>query len=122
MTAVTGLAFLVLGLFVGTLSGTIGIGGGVLITPALIYIFGFSQHQAQGTTLALLVPPIGLLGALTYYRQGYVDIQVALLVCLGFLVGGLMGAMVAMQVPALLLRRIFGTAMMLVSLKMMFSK
>lgn len=60
------LPFLLLGLTIGTLSGAIGIGGGVLITPALVYLFGFSQHEAQGTTLALLVPPIGLLAAWTY--------------------------------------------------------
>ncbi|MGK7905818.1 MAG: sulfite exporter TauE/SafE family protein [Synechococcus sp.] len=122
MTALMGLAFLTLGLFVGTLSGTIGIGGGVLITPALIYLFGFTQHQAQGTTLALLVPPIGLLGALTYYRHGFVDLQVVVPICLGFLVGGLIGAKFAMQVPGLLLRRVFGTAMLALSLRMIFSR
>ncbi|MEM6254919.1 MAG: TSUP family transporter [Cyanobacteria bacterium P01_D01_bin.156] len=71
--------YLTLGLGVGTLSGLIGIGGGVLITPALMYLFGFSQHNAQGTTLALLVPPIGLLGAWTYFEHGYVDVRVRFL-------------------------------------------
>jgi uncharacterized membrane protein YfcA len=84
----TWLLYCVLGLGVGTLSGLIGIGGGVLITPALIYRLGFSQHYAQGTTLALLVPPIGLVGAWTYFQQGYVDARAAICICLGFVIGG----------------------------------
>ena len=113
------LLYLLLGLGVGALSGLIGIGGGVLITPALIYFFGFSQHDAQGTTLALLVPPIGILGAWTYFQQGYVDIRVALLICLGFVFGGLIGAKFAIDIPEELLRRVFGVAIILVGLKML---
>ena len=116
------LGFLLLGLTAGTVSGLIGIGGGVLITPTLVYLFGFSQHSAQGTTLALLVPPIGLLGALTYYQQGYVDLKVAALVCLGFFLGGLLGAKLAVNIPEVFLRRLFGTAMLLVALRMLFSE
>ena len=113
------LLYLLLGLGVGALSGLIGIGGGVLITPALIYLFGFSQHDAQGTTLALLVPPIGILGAWTYFQQGYVDIKVALLICLGFVFGGLIGAKFAVDIPEVFLRRIFAAAIILVGLKML---
>ena len=69
---------MLLGLVAGMLSGLIGIGGGIIIIPVLVFIFGFSQHMAQGTTLALLVPPIGLLAALMCYKQGYVDVKVAL--------------------------------------------
>lgn len=110
--------FLVLGLGVGTLSGLIGIGGGVLITPALVYLFGFSQHYAQGTTLALLVPPIGLLGAWTYFEQGYIDVRAASFICLGFVFGGLIGAKFAVDLPEQFLRRAFGTSMILLGLKM----
>jgi len=113
------LLYLLLGLGVGALSGLIGIGGGVLITPALIYFFGFSQHDAQGTTLALLVPPIGILGAWTYFQQGYGDIRVALLICLGFVFGGLIGAKFAIDIPEEWLRRVFGVAIILVGLKML---
>jgi len=112
------LLYLLLGLGVGALSGLIGIGGGVLITPALIYLFGFSQHNAQGTTLALLVPPIGILGAWTYFQQGHVDIKVAGLICIGFVFGGLIGARFATDIPEEYLRRIFGVAMILIGIKM----
>ena len=109
-----------LGLAVGVISGLIGIGGGVLVVPALVYVFGFSQHQAQGTTLALLVPPIGILGALTYYQRGFVNVQAAALICLGFVLGGLVGAKLAIAVPALLLKRVFGMAMLGIALRMLF--
>jgi len=106
----------------GAFSGLIGVGGGVIIVPALVFIFGFAQHAAQGATLALLAPPLGLLAAWTYYQEGYVDIKVALLICLGFFVGGLLGAKFANHLSNLALERVFGVAMLLISLKMIFSK
>ncbi len=114
--------YVLLGLAAGTLSGLIGIGGGTIIVPALIFLFGFTIHQAQGTTLALLVPPIGILAAWTYYRQGHVDLGVAGWICLGFLVGGFLGAKVATNLPSVLLEKIFGVALLLISLKMILSK
>ncbi|MEH2363652.1 sulfite exporter TauE/SafE family protein [Nostoc sp.] len=113
---------LLLGSVAGTSSGLVGIGGGTLLTPALIYLFGFEQHIAQGTTLALLVPPIGLMGALTYYRQGYVDLKVVILICIGFFVGSLLGAKLAVGLPDVLLKRMFGTMTLIISLKMILSK
>src|SRR4030042_2156151 len=104
------LLFIVLGITAGVLSGLIGIGGGVIIVPALLFIFGFSQHQAQGTTLALMVPPIGILAAWTYYEQGYVDLRVAALICAGFLAGGYLGAKLATHVSNVVLERVFGVA------------
>jgi len=112
--------YLLLGLFAGIISGLIGIGGGIIIVPALVYLFGLTQHQAQGTTLALLVPPIGLLAAWTYYKHGYVNLTIAGFVCLGFFVGGLLGAKIAVGLSNVILRRIFGIALLLVSLYMIF--
>lgn len=112
--------FLALGLTVGTISGLIGIGGGVLVTPALMFLLGFSQHEAQGTTLAMLVPPIGILGAWTYYQKGYVNVPAAGMICLGFVLGGLAGAKLAVVLPALYLKRVFGLAMLGVGVRMLF--
>ncbi len=114
--------YLLLGLAAGTFSGLIGIGGGTIIVPALIFLFGLSQHQAQGTTLALLVPPIGFLAAWTYYKQGYVDLRIAALICVGFFFGGLLGAKFATRLSDIALERVFGVALLLISLKMIFSK
>lgn len=114
--------YLLLGLLAGILSGLLGIGGAVIIIPALIYIFGFSQHQAQGTTLALMVPPIGLLAAWTYYRQGYVNLPVAAFICVGFLIGGLFGARIATDLSTQILRRVFGFGLLVISLYMIIKK
>jgi uncharacterized membrane protein YfcA len=113
---------LLLGLTAGVLSGLLGIGGGIIIVPALIFLFGFSQHSAQGTTLAMMVPPIGLLAAWAYYSKGYVDLKVAGLMCIGFFVGGFLGAKFAGAISAGTLSRIFGIAMLIVSIKMIIGK
>jgi hypothetical protein len=114
--------YIVIGLAAGMLSGLLGIGGAVVIVPVLIYLFGLSQHMAQGTTLALMLPPIGLLAALTYYRQGYVNWKIAAFVCVGFFIGGLFGARAAVGLNPEVLRKVFGVAMFLVSIHMIFFK
>jgi len=116
------LLILIVGLAAGILSGLLGIGGGILIVPCLIFLFGLSQHTAQGTTLALMVPPIGLLAAWTYYKQGYVDIKIAALICLGFFFGGLLGAKCATCINAALLKKLFGVALLITAIKMIFTK
>ncbi len=114
------LLLLALGLIVGVISGLIGIGGGVVLVPALIYPLGYSQLEAQGTTLALLVPPIGFLGVWTYYQRGYVDIKAAALICLGFVLGGWLGAKFAITLPPTLLKRVFGLTTLGISVRMLF--
>jgi len=114
--------YLLLGLITGIFSGLIGIGGAIIIIPILVLLFGLSQHTAQGTTLALMVPPIGLLAAWTYYKDGFVDLKIAGLICLGFFVGGLVGARYATQIPEQVLRRIFGLVLLIASLKMILTK
>ncbi len=111
-----------LGVAAGLLSGLIGIGGGVIIIPALVLMFGFSQHQAQGTTLALLVPPIGILAAWSYYRRGDVNIEAALFIVIGFLIGSVFGARMAAGLSDLVLKKIFGVSLLLIAIRMIFFK
>ncbi len=114
--------YLLVGLLGGVASGMLGIGGGVIMVPALAFLFGLSQHQAQGTTLALMVPPIGLLAAWTYYKGGFVDLKIAAFVCLGFFFGGLLGAKYVVGMPEPLLRKIFGVALLIIAIKMILTK
>lgn len=114
--------FLVLGLVAGIMGGIFGLGGGVVLIPALVYIFGFSQHMAQGTTLAIMVPPIGLLAAWKYYTNGHVDLHAAPLICLGFFFGGLIGAMMIQPMSDLLLKKLFGVFLLIVALRMIIGK
>jgi len=110
------------GLLAGLLSGLIGIGGGTIIVPILVIFAGLSQKMAQGTTLALLVPPIGILAAWTYYKEGYVDFPIAGLICIGFIFGGLIGAKLATNLSNQTLERIFGIALLIIAIKMIFAK
>jgi uncharacterized membrane protein YfcA len=114
--------YLLLGLVAGIFSGLFGLGGGIIIIPAMVFLFGMSQHTAQGTTLALMVPPIGLLAAWAYYKQGFVDLKMAAFICLGFFIGGLLGAEFAVGIPEPILKKIFGTALLLISLQMILGK
>ena len=115
-------AYVLLGLVAGILSGLIGVGGGVMIVPVLVLLFGFSQHKAQGTSLALLLPPTGLLATWTYYQKGFVDLKAAALICVGVFVGGWAGGKLANSLSSVVLEKVFGVAMLLVALKMIFSK
>lgn len=116
------IGYLILGLVAGVLSGLVGIGGGVIIVPALVFLFGMSQHSAQGTTVAMLVLPVGVLGAWVYYRQGFVDISAAALLAAGFFFGSLAGARIAVAIPAAALEKAFGIMVVLIGLKMMFGR
>lgn len=111
-----------LGLFAGAFSSLVGIGGGVVIVPALVFLFGMPQHMAQGTSIALLLPPIGAFAAYTYWQKGFVDFRVAAIICLGFLVGSYIGAKFAVEVPKQTLQRIFGVFLLFVAGKMILAK
>ncbi|MCX5634211.1 MAG: sulfite exporter TauE/SafE family protein [Phycisphaerae bacterium] len=114
------LLYILVGLAAGILSGLIGIGGGIIVVPALVLLFGMTQHTAQGTTLAMMLPPIGALAVWAYYQKGHIDFKVAGLLCIGFLIGGFFGANFAMKIGEQMLRRIFGIVFLVVSLKMIF--
>jgi uncharacterized membrane protein YfcA len=111
-------ATLFLGLFVGALSGILGIGGGVFLIPGLMYLFHFSQQKAQGTTLAAMVPPIGLFAAMQYYKQGFVDITAALCIACGFTFGAFVTAGLIRYIPSTLLSQIFGTLLLFLGVRM----
>lgn len=116
------LILLAMGLIAGILSGMVGIGGGIVLVPALIYFFGFSQHSAQGTVLFMFLMPIGILGAFNYWSAGHIDWKVALIMCSTFIAGSYFGSKIAISVDALTLKRIFGAVIFLLSLKMMYGK
>ncbi|MBI3288446.1 MAG: sulfite exporter TauE/SafE family protein [Elusimicrobia bacterium] len=116
------IAFVVTGVLVGILSGMVGVGGGIILVPILIFFFGFSQHMAQGTSTAMLLPPIGILAAWTYYKNDMVDVRAAALLCAGFVVGGLVGAKIAIVLPKEVLRRGFGGILLGISLKLILGK
>ena len=114
--------YIILGVIAGFLSGMLGIGGGVVLIPALVFIFGLTQLQAQGTTLALMIPPIGLLAAIRYYQSGNVKLGMAGFICLGFFVGGLLGANLVQNLPEPLIRKTFALFLLFVSLRMLLVK
>jgi uncharacterized membrane protein YfcA len=113
---------LLIGLGVGVISGVVGIGGGILFIPALVYLLGMDQYKAQGTSLGALLAPVGLLAFLEYYRNGHADLRVALLLAAGFFVGGYFGAVGAVHIPELWLRRIFAATLMVVGGRMWFGR
>lgn len=115
-------AYVLLGIIAGIVSGLVGLGGGAVIIPALIFIFGFSQKEAQGTTLALMIPPIGLLAVLEYYRNGYVNLKAAIIIASFFFLGAFLGAKIACNMNPTLLRKIFAVFLMLVAIWTFFKK
>lgn len=109
------------GIAIGVASGLFGIGGGILLVPGLIILFGFSQQQAQGTSLAVMVPPIGIFAAWVYYRHGFIDIPVVGWVAAGFALGGFLGAHLIAHVPVPVLRLAFGSLLLYVGFTFVFN-
>lgn len=113
---------LMIGLVVGAVSGVVGIGGGILFVPALVWLFGMDQYKAQGTSLGALLAPVGILAFFEYYRRGNADMHVALLLAAGFLVGGYFGAVGAQHIPEVWLRRVFAITLIAVGSRMLFTR
>lgn len=116
------IGLILVGLAAGTLSGLLGIGGAILIIPALVFIFGFDQKMAQGTSLMLMVPPIGILAALTYYKQELVDLRAAIIIAAFFFLGGFIGAKLSLTIDNNILKKVFAVFLVLVAIKMWFDK
>jgi hypothetical protein len=116
------LILLAMGLIAGVLSGMVGIGGGIIIVPALVYFLGFSQHSAQGTVLCMFLLPIGILGVYNYWQEGFVEWRTALIMGITFILGSFFGSKFSISLDAVTVKRIFGAVIFLISLKMMWGK
>ena len=122
MDITTCIILIVIGLLAGILSGLVGVGGGILMIPLLIIFLGLTQHEAQGTALFAMLPPIGVLAAMNYYKAGFVKWEYAAVMALTFVVGGYFGSKLAISLPEQTVRKIFGVIMLIGALKLIFSK
>lgn len=116
------LILLLVGLAAGFLSGLVGIGGGIIIVPVLVYFLGFTQHQAQGTVLFMFLLPIGILGVMNYHKQGYVDYKTAFIICTTFVFGSYFGSKLSISLDQKTVKQIFGAIMIILGAKMLFWK
>lgn len=122
MTTATLLILIGIGVLTGFLAGMLGIGGAIIMVPALVFVLGLTQQNAQGTSLAVMLPPIGLIAALNYYKAGQVNIKYALILALFFIAGSYFGSKFALSIPENLLKKIFGVILFAVAVKMLISK
>ena len=111
---------IIIGIAAGILGGMVGVGGGIVIVPALVFFLGFSQKMAQGTSLGILLLPVGLFGVMQYYKEGYVDMKVVLIISAGFLLGSLFGSKLALSLPQDAVKKIFAVLLIIVAIKMLF--
>lgn len=116
------LVLLVIGIITGIMAGMLGIGGAIIMIPALVFFMGLSQQAAQGTSLAVMLPPIGIIAAYNYYKEGQVNIKFALILAIAFIIGSYFGSKIALNTSPALLKKIFGILLLLVAAKMLFSK
>lgn len=112
----------IIGVLSGILAGVFGIGGAIIVIPALVFILGISQHEAQGTSLAFMLPPVGILATWNYWKAGQVNWKIALVLSLTFVVGAYFGSQLSINISDKMLRRMFGILMMAMAVKMIFSK
>ena len=116
------LMLLLIGLVAGILGGLLGLGGGIIMIPAMVFLLGFSQHQAIGTSLAVMLPPIGMFAAYNYYKAGDVNLVYALIIAVAFMAGSWLSSKFALSIPENILKKIFSILLVLVAIKMFFSK
>lgn len=120
MSIQTIVLLVIVGLMAGVLSGLVGLGGGVIIVPALVFLLGFSQHQAQGTSLGILLLPAGIFAVLNYYRKGLIDVRVVALLFVGFLIGGWLGSKISLSLSDAVMKKVFAVALLLIAGKVLF--
>lgn len=120
MDAQTILIIIMVGVAAGVLSGLVGVGGGIIIVPALVYFIGFSQKTAQGTSLALIMLPVGIFGVMQYYKQGHVDYKIVGILAIGFLAGSFFGSKLALNISQETLKKVFAILMIIIAVKMLF--
>lgn len=111
---------IVIGIVAGILGGMVGVGGGIIIVPALVFFLGFSQKMAQGTSLGILLLPVGLLGVIQFYKEGYVDMSVVLIISVGFFLGSYLGSKLALSLSQETVKKIFAILLIIVAIKMLF--
>ena len=122
MSIPTVILLIIIGLLAGLLSGLVGVGGGILMIPLLIIFLGFTQHQAQGTALFAMLPPIGILAAINYYKEGFVKWEYATVIALTFVVGGYFGSKLSISLPDQIVRKFFAFVMLIAAIKILFSR
>jgi len=122
MSTYTLLLLILTGLVTGAFAGLMGLGGGLILIPALVFIFGFSQQMANGTSLAVMLPPIGMFAAYNYYKAGQVNLKYALILAAAFMIGSYFTSAWAVKIPETTLRKIFSIFLFLVAIRMFFSK
>jgi len=122
MSVSTFIILIIIGLLAGVLSGLVGVGGGILMIPLLIIFLGLTQHEAQGTALFAMLPPIGILAAINYYKEGFVKWEYAIVIAFTFVIGGYLGSKLSLSLPPQMVRRIFGVIMLLGAIKLISSK
>ena len=116
----TMIILVIIGIFSGILGGMVGVGGGIIIVPALIYFLGFNQLDAQGTSLALIMFPVGILGVMQYYKQGHVDFNIVLFIAIGFVAGSFLGSKISLSIPQETVKKVFALLMISIAMKMLF--
>lgn len=121
MTLQTILILILIGIFAGALSGFIGVGGGVIIVPALVYFMGVSQHTAQGTSLLLMLPPIGILAVMNYYKAGEIHWGYGIVIACAFVVGAFFGSKLSLKLNPNIVKLVFGIFMLYVSVRMIYT-
>jgi uncharacterized protein len=121
MNMTTILQLIIIGLVAGTLGGMVGLGGGIILIPALILIMKLDQQTAQGTSIAIMLPPIGLFAVYNYYKAGYVNIKYAFVIAMAFMVGGYFGSILALKLSPDVMRKVFSVILVVIAIKMFFS-